>query len=93
MYHSIIMVGGISLFNANNLFGKRTRELNLFTFDKTNPKVPKEIEADDAINEWINEVEYLINQTKENPEAISAEYSMVYALHKHNKSDCLQTTS
>ncbi len=85
MYHKIVMTGGISLFNKDNLFGKLTRNKNFFSFDRTNPFPKDEQNEEEEFKNWLKEMRNHLSKTKGQEENISAEYSMLYSLKKNNK--------
>ncbi|MBO8170109.1 MAG: putative CRISPR-associated protein [Thermoanaerobacteraceae bacterium] len=86
MYGAIVMTGGISLFSRNNIFGRETREREIFNFERTNPvlKSPGQ-DVDEAISDWLKEMKEAAKLTRDNPRSVSAEYSMLYALRENGK--------
>lgn len=85
MYSKIVMTGGISLFGRNNLFGKLTRDKELFKFERTNP-LPKDSQDEKKeIENWIKEMRNHLNEIEGHEENVSAEYSMIYALKVNDK--------
>lgn len=80
MYATVVMTGGISLFSPINIFGRKTRESSTFLFERQNPALPEGVPEKEALERWLQEMEKLLDGTRNNPKNVSAEYSMLYAL-------------
>ena len=85
MFKNIVMTSGVSIFGSYNIFGKLTREKNIFEFDRTNPVKPAGEEV--AIKDWLKVMRKNFDKIEGNEHNISAEYSLVHALQKQNKLD------
>lgn len=81
MFCHIVMTSGISLFDANNFFGKRTREATFFNFPGKNPVLPPDEDENQRIDTWLGAMKTALQtMTDEDIRHISAEYSMLNAL-------------
>lgn len=86
MYHTVIMTSGVSLFGFANIFGKFCRsDFPLFQFERQNPVLTEKIEEQEAIHLFVSKMKEIVNQTKENPMNVSAEYSLIHRLKELNK--------
>jgi len=81
-YSSIIITGGISLFNKSNIYGAASHTYDAFEFDRTNPILKENHDLENSLKKWKKEM-LKINR-KGNEKRISAEYSLLYALKKSN---------
>lgn len=80
------MTGGISIFAPSNFFGKLTRDLNLFKFNRQNPVLCDETISEDVqVQEWLQVMKQAYKDKQIDDTKISAEYSMVAALFKQNR--------
>jgi putative CRISPR-associated protein (TIGR02619 family) len=83
-YHHIVLTTGISLFNPHNVFRKWADDLGLFVYERTNPMPAGGLTESEAMGRWeeafrgrLMELERLV---KDNPESVSAEYSLLHSL-------------
>lgn len=80
------MTSGISLFGAHNYFGKWTHSQTFFYFTGPNPQLASSDESEDkVIQAWLTAAQPLIVKKEWEPEKVSAEYSMLYALKRQGK--------
>ena len=87
-YSHIVMTAGISLFARFNRYGAWTREQEIFRFERTNPLPPdgpEETEAG-ALERWKEAIRHHpLDLHADEPENVSAEYSLVNALDKERR--------
>ena len=82
-YSSIIITGGISLFNKSNIYGASSHTYDAFEFDRTNPILKENYDLENTLKKWKNEM--LQISRNGNEKRISAEYSLLYALKNNNE--------
>ena len=86
MYDHVIITCGISIFAQSNSIGKWTRNnTTYFDFDRLNPLIKDDRDQDEVIDEWFNEMKVHFTEPSEDPEHISAEYSVLHAMRKTGK--------
>lgn len=87
MYHHIVMTTGVSLFARHNVFGGWTRERNYFQFEKgrPNPYLHKGTTEAQMTKRWLQEAEAVLPAVSQDPENVSAEYTMLYSLKRRGK--------
>lgn len=83
-YHHIVLTSGISLFSPNNVFRKWADELGLFVYERTNPIPAEGLTEKEASTRWEAAVRARVMELQrlamDNPESVSAEYSMLHSL-------------
>lgn len=88
MYRTIIMTCGISLINVQqNLFSTTGEKQPLYEHIPKNQFQNTEITADmkKKMDSYLKKANELLDKIDDNPQKISAEFSMIHALHKQNK--------
>lgn len=87
IYQRVVITAGLSIFGFRNIFGAVTREKEIFQFAKDNvtPLCPEDKTPSEAIQDWISDLSSVMNEAKDKPSMVSAEYSMVYRLQQNNR--------
>lgn len=84
-YKSIVMTSGISLFAGPNTYGKYTRERQLLHFERSNPLLPEGLSEHEAEKLWLSAMQELKRDDQQSPQHVSAEYSLLHALHQQKQ--------
>ena len=85
-YDHVIITCGISIFAPSNSIGQWTRKnTTYFDFDRLNPLIKDHRVPDEVIESWFQEVTHHFTESSEDPEHISAEYSVLHAMKKQEK--------
>lgn len=85
MYRNVILTGGTSVFNQNNVFYKKTIEENIFEIKASNPILKNKDKKDEEVENWILEMKKDFENIDEDSKNISAEFSVIIELKKQNK--------
>lgn len=87
-YHRIVMTAGISLFAAQNVYGKQARELEeIFKFDRSNPLPADGLDEKAALQKWEAHCKNLTHQPipPDRLKDVSAEFSLLHALQSQKR--------
>lgn len=87
MYHHIVMTTGVSLFAGRSVFGGWTRERDYFKFEqgRHNPYLHEGTTEEQVTKQWLQEAQEVFASASQDPENVSAEYTMLHVLRKQNK--------
>lgn len=84
-YHVIVMTSGVSLFSDGNYFRRWTQEGDFFQFNGNKMLIKEGMEEEEAIKRWLSSAQQILPKRMWEPEKVSAEYSMLYALQRMGK--------
>lgn len=85
-YHTVVITGGISAFNAHNVYRQWTDQLALFHFERANPLLLADETEEETLAAWRESCRTVDWRLANNaPKNVSAEFSLLHALRSQQR--------
>jgi hypothetical protein len=86
LYHQVVLTAGVSVFNLRNVFGAWSREAGIFAFKGITPSPAAGLDPEPCLGAWDERCRRVnLGPARQQPEDVSAEVSLLHALHKRGR--------